>query len=298
MRRLMCRAAAALILAGTLAGARAAAVEEPATSARHLELGVGLGVIATPDYRGSSQFSTTVLPVPYVSYRDRRVELSRRDGLVARLFNTEYLRLGVSASASLPGNDSQDSLRRGMPKLLPTFEIGPSLDLRVSEAGGHWDLRLPVRAVAAADLDEFEGIGGLSYPHLRFSRDRQSFGNWEVEGAAGLGPLWATRSYHRYFYRVEPRYATPDRPAYDPPGGYSGARATAYLGLRRGPWRIGLGLTRDALAGAAFRDSPLVETAHSTVIAFGVFYALWAHDWPAPEPAAPGNTTSRGHQTP
>lgn len=263
----------------------AIAMPAVAQDVQRLELGAGAGLLSRPDYRGSKQVSTTVLPVPYVDYQGKRVELSR-DGLVARLFKTENVRLGLSASASLPGHDSQHSLRDGMPKLLPTFEAGPSLDWRLGEAGGDWHLKLPVRAVAAADFDEFEGIGWLAYPHLQFHRSG-AVGDWALETELGAGPLWASAKYHRYFYEVEPKYATPDRPAYDGGGsGYSGARATAYLGLRRGPWHIGLGITRDELAGSVMRDSPLVETGHSTVIALGVFYTFWTWEREASEEEA------------
>lgn len=268
---------AALVLARVLP---AAAAELPLP---RLELGVGVGLLSNPDYSGSASVSTTVLPVPYFVYRGERIQVTR-DGLVARLFGTPNLRLAVSASASLPGNDSQDTARRGMPKLLPTFEIGPSLEWRFSEVGGHWDLRLPVRAVAAADLDEFERIGWLTYPHLRYGQGRR-WGDWTVEGAASAGPVWASRDYHRYFYRVEPQYATPQRPAYEPAGGYSAARTTAYVGLRHGAWRMGLGISHDTLAGAVMRDSPLVETGDATTIGFGVFYTLWQREWESASPA-------------
>jgi outer membrane scaffolding protein for murein synthesis (MipA/OmpV family) len=165
-----------------------------------------------------------------------------------------------------------------MPRLLPTFEIGPSLEWRLGELGGHWELRLPVRAAAAADLHRSERIGWLTYPHLRLAQTWSS-ADWVAEGAVGAGPLWASRDYHRYFYRVEPQYATPERPAYDPPGGYSGARATIFVGLRHGAWRVGFGISHDALAGAVMRESPLVETGQATSIAFGVFYTLWKRDW-------------------
>lgn len=273
MRRLIGSALAVVGLLPAWAGAEPAAAE---VRLPRLELGVGAGLLSTPDYSGSAQVRTTVLPVPYFAYRGERLQLSR-DGLVARLFNTENVRLGVSASASLPGNGSQDGVRRGMPKLLPTFEIGPSLDWRLGNAGGDWDLQLPVRAVAAADLDHFEGIGWLAYPHLRYSLD-WLLGEWSVETAIGAGPVWSSRQYHRYFYAVEPQFATPQRPAYAPASGYSGARSTAYVGMRHGPWRVGLGISHDTLAGAAMRDSPLVETGQATVIGLGVFYSLWMRD--------------------
>lgn len=264
------------------AGAVPASAEAPPLP--RLELGVGVGLLSNPDYSGSAKVHTTVLPVPYFVYRGERIQVTR-DGLVARLFDTPNLRLAMSASASLPGNESQDTARRGMPRLLPTFEIGPSLEWRFSELGGHWDLRLPVRAVAAADLDEFERIGWLAYPHLRYGQGRR-WGDWTVEGAVSAGPLWGSRDYHRYFYRVEPQYATPQRPAYDPAAGYSGARTTAFAGLRHGAWRMGLGISHDTLAGAVMRDSPLMETGDATTIAFGVFYTLWQREWERASPAA------------
>lgn len=286
MRRLI----AGVVAAMAIVCSTALRAEEPKQNEdkepTRLELGAGVGALSNPDYRGSKRTSTTVLPVPYVSFHDKRVELSR-DGLAARLFHAESFRLGLSASASLPNDDSHHSARRGMPDLLPTWEIGPSLDWRVSERGGKWDLRLPVRAVAAADFNEFEGIGLVSNPNLRFSRNHVNLGSWELETSVSAGPLWATKKYHRYFYQVKPRYATPDRPAYDPSGGYSGARASAYLGLRRGPWRMGLGITHDLLAGSVMRDSPLVETEHSTVIALGVFYSFWTWEKAEAEPVNP-----------
>lgn len=279
MRRLIRGAVAALVLAA--AGSR------PATAAElplpRMELGVGVGLLSNPDYSGSASVATTVLPVPYFAYRGERIQLSR-DGLVARLFNTPNLRVGVSASATLPGNESQQSARRGMPRLLPTFEFGPSLEWHLGDAGGRWDLRLPVRAVAAADFDEFERIGWLSYPHLRVDQGLL-LGTWTVEGAASAGTLWGSREYHRYFYRVEPRYATLQRPAYDPAGGYSGARATVFIGLRHNAWRLGLGISHDVLSGATWRDSPLVETGQATTVALGVFYTLWKREWERAPPA-------------
>ncbi|MGQ0700019.1 MAG: MipA/OmpV family protein [Panacagrimonas sp.] len=271
-RRLIFCAAALLVLTGAAA---------PKPEPTRLDLGAGVASLTRPDYRGSGEVGTLVLPTPYLAYHSERLQLSR-DGLVARLFQTEKLHLGLSASASLPGDDSQDSVRRGMPELLPTFEIGPSLDWRLGEAGGTWDLRLPVRAVAAADFKEAEGIGWLAYPHLRFRRDWTQ-GGWKVETGAGAGPLWASSKYHRYFYAVEERFATLERPAYDVGGGYSGARATAYLGLRRHKWRIGLGITHDALGGSVMRDSPLVETDSSTVVAIGVFYTFKSWEWELPQ---------------
>lgn len=276
---------ASTILRPLLALLALAAVPAAAQELPKLEVGAGAALLARPDYRGSAQASSTVFPAPYLVYRGERLQLSR-EGLIARLFKTEDFRLSLSLSASLPGHESRDSLRRGMPDLLPTFEAGPSLDWFLGEAGGDWQLRLPVRAVAAANFEEADGIGWVVHPHLHF-RHRAQQGDWALETAAGAGPLWASQKYHRYFYAVEPQYATPERPAYDPGSGYSGARATAYLGLRHGAWRLGLGVTHDVLDGAVMEDSPLVETEQATVVALGVFYVFVTRDRATPEAAAP-----------
>lgn len=261
-----------LVLFGAAVGEGAVAGDDPPVG-RRLELGGGLGLLSRPDYRGSSEVSTTVLPLPYASYESERVVLSR-DGLDARLFRSDRVRLGFSASASLPGDGSQESVRRGMPDLLPTFEIGPALDVTLGERGGTWHLDLPLRAVAAADLDHARGIGWLAAPGLRVENSWERRG-WKIESEARAGPLWASRQYHQYFYGVAPRFATPDRPAYEARSGYSGARTAVYLGLRRGAWRIGAGVTHDWLDGAVMSDSPLVQTRHGTVVAIGVFYSWW-----------------------
>jgi outer membrane scaffolding protein for murein synthesis (MipA/OmpV family) len=260
------------VLCGVAAGEVAVAEEEPPTG-RRLELGGGVGLLSRPDYRGSTEVSTTVLPLPYASYESERVELSR-DGLDARLFRSERVRLGFSASASLPGDGSQDTVRRGMPDLRPTFEIGPALEVKLGEHWGTWHLDLPMRAVAAVDFDGARGIGWLAAPDVRVEKSWALRG-WNIESEWKAGPLWASRKYHAYFYGVAPRFETPDRPAYDARSGYSGARTAIYLGLRRGAWRIGAGVTHDWLAGAVMRDSPLVETRHGTVVAIGVFYSWW-----------------------
>lgn len=250
----------------------AASSLQPGEASR-LTIGGGFGVLSRPDYRGSAETDSLALPLPYVAYENRKLQLTR-EGLVAKLLNLENLQIRLSGSGALPGNDSEQTTRRGMPELLPTFELGPSLDWRFSERGGDWELRLPVRAAVASDLSETESIGWIANPNLHFERERQH-GAWEVETSASIGPVWASRKYHRYFYQVETRYALPDRPAYDPGGGYSGLRGTAYMGLRRGPWRFGLRITHDRLDGARFEDSPLVERDSSTVIGVGLFYTFW-----------------------
>lgn len=254
--------------------------EQAEPSAARLEVGVGIGVLSRADYPGARDVTTTALPVPYASYESEKLDLTR-EGLTAKLLRSENIRLGLSVSAFLPGDASQDTVRRGMPKLLPTFEIGPLLDWHVAgSAAGEWHLQLPVRAVAASDFKHFEDIGWVANPQLYFE-SLLTRGRWEIETGVGVGPKWASPEYNRYFYRVRSQYATPDRPTYDTGGGYSGLGTTVFLGLRHGRWGFALGIAHNQLEGAVFRDSPLVETKSSTSVAAGLFYSLWVREFTA-----------------
>jgi outer membrane protein len=260
----------------SVGGARAA--EPPAAPQPRLEIGIGGLAMVLPDYRGSDQYGTRALPIPYVVYRTERVQLSR-EGLRARLFSLDRLSASVSAAASLPGvQDNPD--RAGMPQLDPTFEIGPSLDYVLhgeEEAPVRLKLRLPARAVTAADGRHLKDIGWTFVPHLRLDLShRQGRLQWSHLGSLGL--IWATEDYHEYFYGVAPHYADPalDRPAYDAHGGYSGARLTFSSVVRRARWRLGLFASYDALAGATFADSPLVKTEHGLTGGLFVTYRVHA----------------------
>jgi outer membrane scaffolding protein for murein synthesis (MipA/OmpV family) len=244
------------------------------------EAGPGLALLGYPDYRGATHYNFQPLPLPYFVYRGERLRVNR-EGIRAALLESERLELSLSAAFALPGHDrGDDSPRAGMPKLMPTFEIGPSLDWWLDEDAPEqwsWRLRLPVRAVAASDFSRLEQAGWLAHPHLQTDR-RSSAGPWSFHYEFSGGALFATRKYHDYFYEVQPQYATATRPAYEPGGGYSGARLSAFASVGRGRWKLGLGVLDDWLAGARFIDSPLVQTRNAIVVGLGLTYRLWQSD--------------------
>lgn len=252
-----------------------------------IELGVTAVALHLPYYRGSDHYGMRFLPLPYLVYRSERVQVTR-EGLRIRLFSTDRLSLSLSAAASLPGDADANPLRAGMPEVDPTFEAGPSLDLRLHESADgafRTRLRLPLRAVLATDGTHFKNVGWVAVPHLRgdLSQDRDG---WEMSHVATLGPLWATENYHEYFYGVAPQFAdlSLNRPAYDAHGGYSGTRMSLSSGYARARWRFGIFLTYDWLSGAVFRDSPLIEAEHSVVSGVYLTYRLYRSGVAAPSP--------------
>jgi len=59
---------------------------------------------------------------------------------------------------------------------------------------------------------------------------------------------------------VAPQYATKLRPAYQAVGGYAGTQTAAALSKRFPHFWVGAYVRYDTLSGAAFIDSPLVQS--------------------------------------
>jgi outer membrane protein len=241
----------AVLLSCALAAA-AAAKEEPL-----LEFGLGLGALAFEDYRGSATTHVYPLPVPYFLYNGKFLKADR-EGVRGTLFNQDWVELNLSGNATTPVRS--DRARHGMPDLKSTLEIGPSLDfhlLHSTDSRIKLDLRLPLRSAITVDTPP-RFIGWTFTPRLALDvADPAGFAGWN----AGLliGPLFADRRYHEYFYSVAPPYATASRPAYQAAGGYAGTQVIAALSKRYPRYWVGAYVRADTLAGAAFEDSPLVQ---------------------------------------
>jgi outer membrane scaffolding protein for murein synthesis (MipA/OmpV family) len=240
------------------------------------EFGVGATAFTLPDYRGSDESRSYLFPFPYVIYRGEKLRVDRQ-GVRGVFFETDRVEFDLSMSATPPVDSEDNRARQGMPRLDPTLEIGPRLNVKLMGSRVRdWavNLRLPVRAVIATDLSHAEGAGYVAYPHLTFDT-RPTFlgGRWNLGLQAG--PLFGTRRYHRYFYAVDPEFATADRPAYAAHGGYSGTLALASITRRfRSLW-IGGFARYDTLKGAAFESSPLMRRDYSVMagVAFAWVFA-------------------------
>ncbi len=237
------------------------------------EVGLGATALRLPDYRGSDESRNYIYPIPYLVYRGERLRVDRQ-GARAVLLESQRVELDFSMYGTPPIDSSKNRARQGMPDLDPTVEAGPQVNVALArDRSQEWrlDLRLPVRAVIATDLRHAQQAGYVFYPHLNLNlRPELPGGKWNVGLQAG--PLFATREYHRYFYGVEPQFATLQRPAYQASGGYSGALALATLSQRVGKLWIGGFVRFDTLQGAVFENSPLVKSHHSVMAGFA---AAW-----------------------
>lgn len=245
----------------------AAAVPAHAQQSQPLwELGLGVGALHLPDYRGADRSRAYMLPVPYVIYRGDYIKADR-GGIRSTLFDNENIELNLSLNATLPVNSEDNPARAGMPDLKPTIEVGPTVDINLWQTKGRkmkLDLRLPLRSSITFESSP-KAIGWLFSPGLNLDiRDPAGLAGWNLGIVAGT--IFTSRKYNDYFYAVQDRYATPERPAYDPSGGYAGAQFTLAMSKRFERYWVGGFVRYDNMQGASFEDSPLVKQSN----------ALWA----------------------
>lgn len=236
------------------------------------ELGLGVGLLHLPHYRGSDQYRNWLLPIPYFQYRGE-VFRADREGAHALLVDNERLKFDLSLAVNTPTRSSDNRARVGLPNLSPTLEAGPSVKwiLGAGRAGpGEWalDLRLPVRAVFTAERNA-RLIGYTASPVLNLDWSSQGWDtSWQV------GPVAASSGYNRYFYGVPAAYATASRRAFEARGGAGGWAATVLASRRLGDFWLGTFAQYDSLAGASFDPSPLVRSRQNLSFGLGLSYVF------------------------
>ncbi|HEY0891468.1 MAG TPA: MipA/OmpV family protein, partial [Cellvibrio sp.] len=89
------------------------------------ELGLGVGAVTGPDYRGSDEYRSFISPIPYVVYRGKIIR-SDREGIRGNFLRTDQYEFTFSASAAITPDADKNTLRKDMPDLGSTLELGPS----------------------------------------------------------------------------------------------------------------------------------------------------------------------------
>ena len=237
-----------------------------------LEYGLGVGAVAFEDYRGSGSTHVYPLPIPYVVYNGRFLKADR-NGVRGTLFNQDRVELNLSVNATTPVRNDRE--RNGMPNLKSTLELGPSLELhllRSDDARIKFDLRMPLRAAFTVESSP-RMIGWTFTPRFNLDvADPLGYAGWNL--GLLIGPLFADRRYHDYFYTVAPQYATAARPAYRAIGGYAGTQTITALSKRYPHFWVGAYIRYDTLSGAAFVGSPLVQRKSYWSTGFGISWMI------------------------
>ena len=249
------------------------------------EFGIGLGYAHLPDYRGSDESHSYLLPFPLPVYRGEFFK-SDREGVRAQFLDSRYVELELSAGATVPVNSKKNHAREGMPGLRPTLELGPAIKVHLAHVGEarpgerdlELDLRMPVRVAVNWQDGGPRRVGTIAFPSLALDQKIPFAGSrWNLGVLAG--GYFADRGYHEYFYGVKPEFATPERPAYVARGGFSGWQAVVALSTTyaRRTW-VGGFVKADWLNGAVFQDSPLVRRNTNLSFGFGVSHIFATSD--------------------
>jgi MipA family protein len=239
------------------------------------EAGLGLTILDFPDYRGADERQTYVLPLPYLIYRGEFIQADR-GGARGKFFRSDRMELDISLNGSIPVESSDNATRTGMPDLDPTVEIGPSLKvnlLRDRKRQVDVGLTLPARTVIATDFSHTRNVGWTFEPRVDVDlRDTWLGEGWNV--GLGIGPMFADKRLHNYFFGVPAEFAMAGRPAYVADSGYGGMRALVAVSRRYPSFWVGAFVRADTLAGSVVESSPLVRRKESYQVGFGVTWML------------------------
>jgi len=233
------------------------------------ELGLGIGALRLPHYRGADQSRTLVLPVPYVVYRGE-IFKADRDGARAVLLQTDRVDFDLSLAATPRASSRDNDARAGMEDLKPTIEIGPNLNYTLARSTG-WkvDLRVPLRAAITIESHP-RSLGWVLAPNVNLDLALPS--DWKLGLLAG--PQYASRRFNGYYYDVPPSQATATRPAYESRGGAAGGRVLLALSRRHAGGFAGLFVRYDTIRGAVFEDSPLIRRQNNLSFGFAFSWVL------------------------
>ena len=233
------------------------------------ELGAGVVGLLLPDYRGSDEVRSYLLPVPYIIYRLEWLKADQA-GIHSKLLHWEEAEVNLSLSATPPVRSRKNHAREGMSDLKPMVEFGPSLDIHLWRGDGRrfkLDVRAPVRAAFTVESPPRDAGVSLS-PTLNLDIAGIGGRPWQLGMLAG--PIFATRRQHQYFYGVSENDARPDRPAFDAHGGYAGLQFLVALSRRFEKAWFGAYARYDTLRGAVFEDSPLVRRDYYVSAGFAI----------------------------
>jgi outer membrane scaffolding protein for murein synthesis (MipA/OmpV family) len=253
------------------------------------ELGIGAAAYHQANYPGSDLRSTSVLPFPYLIYRGEWFRIDRN--LQGILYETQRIKVDFSASATSPVKSDDSDARIGMPDLDRTFEVGPAVNLLLSDLNQPYSLwgQLAVRKAYSVDTDDwdFSPQGLVVDGSLRYQRPLKG---QRLRLSAEIGASFADDDYTGYFYDVPAAFATPQRAAYNAGSGYAGSHVGVGLSGVSGQWRWSLKGTYLNMEGSAFQDSPLLDSKHDFTVGASLAWMFWQSE----RRVTPKNTSPAG----
>ncbi len=221
------------------------------------ELGVFGGAASTPAYPGSNDRSTRGLALPFFIYRGEIMRVDQ-SGIGARLARTQRTEFDIGLAASLPAKSDDVSARVGMPNLGTLLELGPRLKVNLVNPAPNSRIRLDIPLRGVIEVRSGARTQGWTFEPKVVYEARGVDENWTFD--ANLGLVIGDRKINRYFYEVQPEYATVARPAYAADAGLMLMRVGVSSSRLLNPDVRVFGFVRyESYASAANRESPLIQ---------------------------------------
>ncbi len=239
------------------------------------ELGLGASVFSFPDYPGSNEQNTLVLPFPHIIYRGEFFQINQRE-LVKPLFEKSNLEVSLSLSGSIPVSSKDNKIREGMDNLDGTIGVGPVLKYQLFKQGlNNLQFEVPIRAQMAATFTRLSPVGWDINPGIYYFVRKNSGPHQRAKVSMGVSARFATEENHNYFYGVSTKDERLGRPAYQSSGGFSGMNYSLGFDMHfKKLWFGGFWRVQD-MSQTAFKDSPLVETYFSHIFGLSLTWNFY-----------------------
>jgi hypothetical protein len=151
-----------------------------------------------PVYPGADDSDLTLLPIPIPVYRGSFLSFGENLDQVARgdIAETRRMRIGIDIDFTFGEDSAEIAVRHGMPDLDFLIEIGPELEIRLSDRTlerGEFFLAWQLRAAISLDgLDSSSSRGFALSPEFEYRRDQVLGGDNLL--SLRFRPTWASEN--------------------------------------------------------------------------------------------------------
>lgn len=238
------------------------------------ELGVGGGLGYLPDYPGSDQGKVRSIFLPYGIYRGKVIRADQEGGVRTSLLKGVHYELDISFGGSFPASSEDNRARQGMEDLDWLFEVGPQLKLHFLNSKRYRvEFRLPVRGSFSTNFKKTVDRGYNITPHFVVQKRDFPYPNANFLMETGL--YWASQRLSQYFFQVDERYVTVERPQYNARPGYIGWTLTAGQSFPFYDNVFYVAYRYINYKGAANRQSPLFRAPENHSLGVGIIWQLY-----------------------
>jgi len=238
------------------------------------EWGVVGGSAFVPDYPASEQGRLRYLVVPQFRYRGLRFRSDEEDSFKARFLHNHEYGFDLSGSGAFATKSSLNDARKGMKDLDWMGELGPRFYVFLVKSEKLWvRLFFPVRMAFSTDLKSttYQGLVFAPSFNARLYFDESKFNSIIFS----VSRTHTTHQVQEFYFEVDRKDATAQRPEYDAKSGYMGSTASLSYIYEKEHLGVYFGGGVTSYKGSANSGSPL-HTADYTYSAFvGLSYLFY-----------------------